>query len=83
MGVAQPTALSVVLAEMIHVDGLSGRLAESPRLVRVIKLSKMVPLGYTPPPTTANKCIGGDLLDKSLAKARRHQQDAHPRERRV
>ena len=47
MGVAHSAALSVALAEIIHVDGLSERLAESPRLARVINLSKMVPLGYT------------------------------------
>ena len=65
MGVAHSTALSVAIAEMIHVDGLSERFAESPRLARVIKLSKMVPLGYTPP---NRKSVGGDLLDESFAK---------------
>ena len=47
MGAVHSTALSDAIAEMIHVNGLSERLAESPRLARGIKLSKMVSLGYT------------------------------------
>ena len=49
MGVAHSTVLSVALAETIHVDDLSERFAESPRLVCVIKLSEMAPLWYIPP----------------------------------
>ena len=54
IGVAHLTAHSLGChREMIHVDGLSDRFAESPRFVRVVRLSRVAesPLGYIPPTT--------------------------------
>lgn len=43
MGVSTSTALSAAIAELVHADGLSNALAQSPRLAKVLKLARSVP----------------------------------------
>ena len=41
--------LSAAIADLIHKEGLSHTLSESPLLARVIKLARTVPASYNPP----------------------------------
>jgi hypothetical protein len=54
--------LSAAIADLIHKEGLSHTLSESPLLARVIKLARTVPASYNPP---TRKDVGGRYLDVS------------------